>query len=39
MVGGRKESFEDYLRILELCDKLKVSARHSMVTSFPATEL
>lgn len=39
MVGGRKESLEDYIRILELCDKLKVSAHPTMVTPFPGTEL
>jgi radical SAM superfamily enzyme YgiQ (UPF0313 family) len=39
MVGGRKESLEDYLRVLELCDKLDVSAHPTMVTPFPGTEL
>lgn len=39
MVGGRKESLEDYLRILELCDKCDVSAHPTMVTPFPGTEL
>jgi len=39
MVGGRKESLEDYLRILELCDKLDVSAHPTMVTPFPGTDL
>lgn len=39
MVGGRKEHLEDYMRILELCDKLDVSAHPTMVTPFPGTEL
>lgn len=39
MVGGRKDSLEDYLRILDLCDRLKVSAHPTMITPFPATEL
>jgi radical SAM superfamily enzyme YgiQ (UPF0313 family) len=39
MVGGRNENSDDYMRILEVCDKLDVSAHPVMLTPFPGTEL
>lgn len=39
MVGGRKDSMADYESILELCDRLDVSAHPVMLTPFPGTEL
>lgn len=39
MVGGRKDSMADYAGILELCDRLDVSAHPVMLTPFPGTEL
>lgn len=39
MVGGRNDSIDDYLRILEVCDKLDVSAHPVMVTPFPGTDM
>lgn len=39
MVGGRKDTREDFDGILRLCDDLKVSAHPVMTTPFPGTEL
>lgn len=39
MVGARSEKPDEYMRILEVCDKLDVSAHPVMLTPFPGTEL
>lgn len=39
MVGGRKDTKEDFEGIMRLCDELKVSAHPVMTTPFPGTEL
>ncbi|MEE9614192.1 MAG: cobalamin-dependent protein [Thermodesulfobacteriota bacterium] len=39
MVGGRAEGIDEYMRVLELCDRLDVSAHPVMLTPFPGTEL
>lgn len=39
MVGGRKDTKEDFDGILKLCDELKVAAHPVMTTPFPGTEL
>lgn len=39
MVGARSEKIDEYMRILEVCDKLDVSAHPVMLTPFPGTEL
>jgi radical SAM superfamily enzyme YgiQ (UPF0313 family) len=39
MVGGRKDTREDFEGILKLCDELKISAHPVMTTPFPGTEL
>lgn len=39
MVGGRNDTLADYEGILELCDRLDVSAHPVMLTPFPGTEL
>jgi radical SAM superfamily enzyme YgiQ (UPF0313 family) len=39
MVGGRKDTREDFEGIFKLCEELKVSAHPVMTTPFPGTEL
>lgn len=39
MVGGRNDTLADYEGILDLCDRLDVSAHPVMLTPFPGTEL
>lgn len=39
MVGSRGEGLDDYLRILETCDKLEVSAHPVMLSPFPGTDI
>lgn len=39
MLGGRNDAPDDYLRLLDLCDRLGVSAHPTMTTPFPGTEL
>lgn len=39
MVGGRTDTLEDYERVVDLCDRLDVSAHPVMLTPFPGTEL
>lgn len=39
MVGGRKDTRADFEEILQLCDRLKVSAHPVMTTPFPGTAL
>lgn len=39
MVGGRRETLDDYRRVLELCDRLDVAAHPTMITPFPGTDL
>lgn len=39
MVGSRADSYDDFRRIVELCDELKVSAHPVMTTPFPGTQL
>jgi radical SAM superfamily enzyme YgiQ (UPF0313 family) len=39
MVGGRRDTREDFDDIMKLCDELKVSAHPVMTTPFPGTEL
>ena len=39
MVGARSENLDDYMQILEVCDRLDVSAHPVMLTPFPGTEL
>lgn len=39
MVGGRKDTPDDYKRILDLCDDLEVMAHPMMVIPYPETEL
>lgn len=39
MVGSRADSFDDFRRIVELCDELKISAHPVMTTPFPGTRL
>lgn len=39
MVGGRRDGLKDYEGVLELCDRLDVSAHPVMLTPFPGTEL
>jgi radical SAM superfamily enzyme YgiQ (UPF0313 family) len=39
MVGGRRDAMADYEGVLDLCDRLDVSAHPVMLTPFPGTEL
>lgn len=39
MLGGRKDTPDDYQRALDLCDELDVMAHPMQVTPFPETEL
>lgn len=39
MVGGRQDTRADFEEILQLCDRLKVSAHPVMTTPFPGTAL
>lgn len=39
MVGGRKDTPDDYKRIVDLCDELEVMAHPMMVIPYPETEL
>jgi len=39
MVGGRKDTREDFEGILKLCDELDVAAHPVMTTPFPGTDL
>jgi radical SAM superfamily enzyme YgiQ (UPF0313 family) len=39
MVGGRQDSYADFEGIVELCDKLNISAHPVMTTPFPKTDL
>lgn len=39
IVGGRFDDLNDYLAILEECDKLNVSAHPTMLTPFPGTDI
>ncbi|MBI5195826.1 MAG: B12-binding domain-containing radical SAM protein [Nitrospirae bacterium] len=39
MVGGRRDTREDFEGIMKLCDELKVAAHPVMTTPFPGTEL
>ena len=39
MVGGRKDTPDDYKRALEVCDRLGVMPHPMQVTPFPGTEL
>lgn len=39
MLGGRKDTPDDYKRALDLCDEMEVMAHPMLVTPFPETEL
>jgi len=39
MVGGRQDTYADFEGIVELCDKLNISAHPVMTTPFPKTDL
>jgi len=39
MMGSRADSYDDFQRLLELCDRLDVSAHPVMTTPFPGTAL
>ena len=39
MVGSREESLDEYMRTLEVCDKLDVSAHPVMLSPFPGTDI
>lgn len=39
MIGGRKDTPEDYQRIVDLCDELEVMAHPMLVIPYPETEL
>ncbi len=39
MLGGRKDTPDDYQKALDLCDELDVMAHPMLVTPFPETEL
>lgn len=38
-IGGRKDSLDDYYKIVEFCDKHDISAHPTMITPFPGTDL
>ena len=39
MIGGRKDTPDDYKRTLDICDELQVMAHPMQVTPFPGTDL
>ncbi|MDH4226407.1 MAG: cobalamin-dependent protein [Deltaproteobacteria bacterium] len=39
MVGARSESFDEFQRVLDICDTLDVAAHPVMLTPFPGTDL